>query len=662
MKFLSFPRQRPYALLFSLCAVLALAASAAAGDAVEWRPVTPAELKMDKPVVEPDADAEAIFWEITLDDKKRTKMTMSHYVRVKIFTERGREKFSKFDIPFVKGIKIENVAARVIRPDGSVTELQPGDIFEREIVKAGKLKVRAKSFAVPNIEPGVIVEYQYEEVRKNDSVSGERLSFQRDIPMQKVAYYVRPYKDTSLETTPYNMTGDTRFVDDRERKGFQVLSRTNVPALKDEPYMPPEDEVRQWVFLRYITLGSLLNWANLSMNYQGLLKEVAKPDKTIRRKAEELTAGAGSEDEKLRRLYDFVQNDIKNVTYDTTLTEDERDNLKLKDADDVLKRGMGTSGFIDLLFAALAQGAGFNVNLAVSGDRSEQFFNPNKYKSTSFIRPCCIAVKVNDQWKFFNPGTPFLPYGKLVWYEEDVVAMLVGDGGYMWIETPLSNPEDSPAKRTGRFKLLEDGTLEGTARIEYSGHQAISRRRDAYEDSQAKREEDFREEIRKRISTAEISDLRIENFNDPNKPLAYEFKMKVPNYAQKTGKRLFFKPSVFEYGADPVFSAATRTYDVYFPYPWSEEDDIEIRLPEGHDLDNADSPGDVADPNGITSLKIGIGVDREVNTLVFSRKFHFGGGGNIFFKVGSYPALKNLFDAFNQSDQHQITLKKEAVE
>src|SRR4051794_3353800 len=74
----------------------------AASAQVQWRRISQAEMEMKTPKVEADADAEAIFWEIRLDDEKRKKMFYNHYVRVKIFTERGRERFSKFDIPFTK--------------------------------------------------------------------------------------------------------------------------------------------------------------------------------------------------------------------------------------------------------------------------------------------------------------------------------------------------------------------------------------------------------------------------------------------------------------------------------------------------------------------------------------------------------------------------------
>src|SRR5688572_19381356 len=85
------------------------------GQDKNWRPVSPDELTAKTPMVESDADAEATFWEIRIDDSSDSELSMKHYVRVKVFTERGREKYSKFDVPFVKGMKIKDLAARVIR-------------------------------------------------------------------------------------------------------------------------------------------------------------------------------------------------------------------------------------------------------------------------------------------------------------------------------------------------------------------------------------------------------------------------------------------------------------------------------------------------------------------------------------------------------------------
>src|ERR671932_122529 len=83
-----------FALLLCLAAVPTLAG--ASGD--DWRPVDPAELAMKTPVVEKDADAEAIFWEVRVDDSGEKDLVFDKYIRIKIFTERGRESQSKVDI------------------------------------------------------------------------------------------------------------------------------------------------------------------------------------------------------------------------------------------------------------------------------------------------------------------------------------------------------------------------------------------------------------------------------------------------------------------------------------------------------------------------------------------------------------------------------------
>lgn len=628
----------------------------------EWREVTQAELQMKTPVVEADADAEAIFWEVWLDDKKAGKLSYNHYVRVKIFTERGREKFSKFDIPFYKGKKVENVAARVIKSDGSIITLQPGDIFERDIVRANNVKVKAKSFAVPGIEPGVIVEYQYSETFKGDSASGERLIFQRDIPMQRVTYYVRPYKGMTLNFVPFN-TANVNFTENSDR--FFVGNMTNVPALKEEPYMPPEDQVRLWTLLSYAPLninnqmlGSMVGWSFFANRYSGLHNLMTKSNKNIKKLADEITAGAASEDEKLRKIYSYVQTQIKNISYDTALSEEQREKIDIDRIEDIVKERAGNAFHVNLLFGALASAAGLDTRLFYSSNRSEIFFNPDKVSNGSFLHNAGVAVKIGNNWMYFDPGTPYLGFGDMFWHDQDTVGMLIETNGHSWIKTPLTEWSKSLSKRRGKFKLTEDGTLEGEVRIEFSGQAAIARREGGFRESQTKREDDFRDEIKQRISTAEVSALSVENFTDASKPLTYIYKVRIPNYAQKTGKRLFIQPGFFEYGSNAVFSSATRTHNIFFPYPWSEHDEVEIELPNGLALDNADSPADVADPSKIGVLKVSIQIDKTKNVLIYNRDFYFGGNGKIYFPVSVYQPLKNLFDAFHKADTHVITLKQ----
>ena len=659
--------------LLSLFSLLFVCSQIVIAQDKEWRQVTPAELEMKTPRVEPDADAEAIFWEVRIDDSDSSDLSLRHYVRVKIFTERGREKYSKFDIPFTKGMKIKDIAARVIRPDGTTVEIGKDDIFEREIAKANKVKIKAKSFAIPNIEPGVIVEYRYRESIDGAGARGMKLDFQRDIPVQTLSYYYKPYKKKEPDYQPYNFN-DTKFV--KDEKGFYLAQRTNVPALREEPRMPPNDMVRPWMQLQGVTVNltdASFNsfsfvvkdpnnprqfWGAVGKQNSFLAEFMNKSDKEIKRVATEITASASTPEEKLRKLYEFCQTQIKNTTFDPSLTDEQRQKLpKIKSVADVLKQKTASSQFIDMLFGSMANSLGYETRIAFAANRNQMFFNPDM-TNESFIHPAAIAVKVGNEWKYYNPGVSFLPAGMLVWYEEDVWALLIGEDKISWERTPFSDTDKNVAKRTGKFKLLEDGTLEGTVRIENSGQLGLEYKLDNYDKSANQREEDLKEEIKAQMSTAEISDIQIENLTEANKPLVYQYKIRVPNYAQKTGKRLFLQPGFFEYGEGATFSSATRKYDVYFHYPWTENDEVEIQLPQGYSLDNADVPAELTDAQKISFLSTKIVLDKTTNTMKYNRRFFFGGGGNTLFPSASYQPLKKLFDEFHKADSHTITLKQ----
>lgn len=638
--------------LFPAVAMLILAfACVVCADTPVWRTVTPEEIAMKESTIEPNADAEGLFWEITMDDKKSSKLTYTHYVRIKILTEKGRDRFSRMDVVYTKGRKVEDIAARVIKSDGTITELKPTDIFDRQIIKAGRIKVNAKSFAVPGIEPGVIVEYQYTEAVKNDTVSGERLVFQRDIPIRRITYYIRPFRDRALTAKFYNMPP----VDLVKRNdGFLVASVNNVKAFREEPYMPPSDESLQWAFVTYGSgQGS---WGYLSMLWRSVIKESTKPTKAIRAKAEDLTRGSNSDEEKLRRMYEFVQRDIRNATFDRTLTEDQVEKLKIKDVDDVLRRGVGSAMQIDLLFASLANAAGFTVGAVLSSDRSEILFTPEKYPFIGALRPSAVTVTYGTTAYTFNPGTPYLPFGSLIWQEEASPSLFVLPNSFAWAVREVKPYTKTTTARSGEFTLKPDGTLEGTARIAFDGHHATIRRREQYRDSPETRENDFKDEIRESISNAEITNISIENFDDNSKPLVYTFNIKVLNYGTRIGRRMIVQPGVFTFGSRAVFTAATRNYDIYFTYPWSESDNITIDLPDGFEVDAADEPGAVRTPNSSVELRISLNVDKKAGNISYTRNFHFGADRQLRFHRSNYENLKRLFDLLHSKNTQAVSL------
>ncbi len=640
-----------------LCAYLIFCFAPAQAQA--WKPIDPAHLAMKAPVVEKEADAEALLWEVYINTASDSGTDFIHFVRVKIFTERGRESQSKIDIPYLSGVSVRDIAGRTIKPDGTIIELKKDAIFDRELIKAGRFRLKAKSFALPGIEPGAIIEYRWREVY-GYITNYVKMELQRDIPAQVVRYYLKPnpYVTQPMKTMAFQVN-TPQFAKDKD--GYYRFELTNMPAFREEPHMPPEDQVKSWMLVFYspdVRKSPMEFWKEEGKRTYEDRKGAMKINDDIRRAATEAVGDASTPEQKLERIFNYCRTKIKNVSDDASgLTSEQFEKLKEnKSPADTLKRGYGNGPDINFLFAALATAAGFEARYVRIGDRSRKFFDPN-FTDPYFMRAYNIAVKLGDQWRFFDPGSGYIPFGMLRWQEEGIQALVTDPKESQFIQTPLSPPEKSVKKRTARLRLSEDGSLEGEARIEYTGHFAVEMKEDNDEETPEQREKKLQNSVSGRLGGAELSDIKIESATDPVKPFVYSYKVRIPGYAERTGKRIFLQPAFFQKGLAQMFPSSSRQHDVYFHYPWMEQDQVEIELPEGYALDNAEAPTPLGfGEAGSYDVKLAITTDQK--TLVYNRTLRF---MMLIAPKASYAALKGAFDAIHKSDNHAITLKQGAA-
>src|SRR6266850_2414995 len=155
-------------------------------------PVSPDELKMTSEPLAPGAAAILLYRQVDRDDNGRTSHE-DNYFRIKILTEEGR-KYADIEIPFLKQSEnIVNVRARTIKPDGSIVNFD-GKVFEKTIVKAKGLKYLAKTFTLPDIQVGGIIEYYYTDDFKEYSLFDSHWILSDQLFTRKAQFSLKPYK------------------------------------------------------------------------------------------------------------------------------------------------------------------------------------------------------------------------------------------------------------------------------------------------------------------------------------------------------------------------------------------------------------------------------------------------------------------------------------
>jgi hypothetical protein len=638
----------------------------ASAYAVDWFPIEKAELERSKPKIDPDAPAEVIFWHVYIEDKVQGD-SIQHirrtYQRIKIFNEKGRDEYSKHEVTVFGKSAITNVSGRTLKPDGSVVEMKRDGSFDRDVVKTKSFKVKARSFALPDVKVGDVVEYQYTEVQDNTYTRYEQLAFQREIPVWEVRYHLKPLVHPawpySMRSLTYNINGRPF---SREPQGYYVMGHENMPAIVKESLMPPEDAIKAWALVFYEEdrkLEAEKFWSDLGKRTWNTFKPLVKVDKEIKRKAEEITSAAGTPQAKAAAIEAFCRQNIKNIYHESSgLTSEQRDKFKdNKDPASTLAQGMGTGTDTNLLFIALATAAGLDARMARIPNRSRMFFNKT-YPTEYHMNSLNVAVNIDGKWRFYDPATPYLESGMLHWGEEGVSALVSDPKGGFFADTQFSEPARSTAKRRAMFELTDDGELSGLVVITSTGHLGM-REKNRYDGmSPSEREEDLKKELESRFPGVEIQKINFQNVNDLEKPPTIAYRLKIPGYATRTGKRLLLEPCFFERGIASNFKESTRKNAVYIPYAYLEDDEVIIKIPEGWELDNATNPGE--GEFGAGGYKVAMRKSQDGQTLIYQRKFDWGRDMKLAYPVDVYPQLKKIFDFVYEQDHHVVSFKQKA--
>ena len=640
-------------LVLCCCLIAALRCYGQRSD--DWLPVTSQSLAIREVAADPGAPAVQLYYADFRDDNSRYEFI---YRSIKILADAGR-KYANVEIPVPRDYVFADLQARTIRPDGTIVPFT-GKPYDNLLINHHDDKIMAKSFAFPDVTVGSIIEYKYRltwNVRFYDPV----WTVQHDLYTLKESFWLRPYKgpirtrnvadETRLSYVYSNMPAG---VQPKDTGAGIELDLENMPAFKPEKHMPPENNfIAQVLFFyggREIESPDVF-WRDLGKEWYGKADHFIGNHSEIKAAAAEIVRNGTGPQQRLRRLYDRVQQ-IRNLDFERERTriEDKREDLKPNDTVlDVLNRGYGYRNEIAELFIALVRAAGFEADLLRASDRKRGIFDV-KLLSARQLEVEIVRVQMNGQPLYLDPGTRYCPFGIVTWSHTSTPALKLDKNGGALAVVPTATADKNIIRRVARVHLDAGGSLRGEVILEFKGNEALQRRLDALATDDAGRRGQLEDELLAWLPQGSGVRLKdAQGWDSSQDVLIATFDVEVPRFAPSAGKRLLLPANLFRSPALDAFGPAQRKYPLYFPYTYEELDNVTVQLPAGF------SPQDLPDGQDVKLPATRFITTRssQGDAVVQTRSLVV---NSIYVEPEQYEEIRRFFNRLKAADEEQIAL------
>jgi len=618
----------------------------------EFHDATPDELAMKNVAFAPDAPAAVLEWLQYTDDQTFKSI---EYARIKVFRDEGK-KYGDIEVMYIPGIvTIRDLQARTIKPDGTVSPFN-GKVYEKVVVKSGGFRVMAKTFSLPDVQPGCIIEYRYEQSASSPlaALYGTHFTVQREIPIVKTSLWMRPLRQLTSFFAYRDLPDGVKpaKVDDHYE-----LDLTNMKPLETERYSPPEGELKPEISF-YYTVGGIepeQYWMNHVGAWHTSSEEFIGDRRGIKKAALEITGGAAPTDAVLRKIYARVQQ-ICNLSYEPDKSE--QDARKLKDnanVEDVLRNGYGWASELNYLFIALARAAGFDATVVRVAPRDDRFFAKNVPLSSQ-MHASIALITVDGKPMYFDAATPFAPYGVLAWPKSYVSGLKVvkpdrNSPVNQWVETPSITPAASQVKRVVEVNVDENGVAHAHATLTFGGTEALTRRLASRNDDEAASRKAIEDEVKGWFPHGAVVTLtKVTGLKAVEEPIVVEADLILTDLASSVGSRTIVPLSVFR-GAEPnPFTAEKRRHAIYFTHPFQVIDSVTLKVPHGMSVESVPQGSEVT----AGTLAFAAKYDQKPDAVTLSRSLsvavHYIG-------VENYPTLRKFYGKIAAADEEQVVLR-----
>lgn len=431
-----------------------------------------------------------------------------------------------------------------------------------------------------------------------------------------------------------------------------TVSVSNLKALPYEKRTPSIREIYPLVFFAPDDFcydshcGNMSTWKNYGLWVADLLRDRDVLSEPFKQELVNMTSQAKSDEEKVRILYEYLQNNTRYVNISLGIG-----GFQPSEAASAVKNKYGDCKGLSNMMKAMLKAIGISSNYTVISTKIKELYPdfPNFNQADHVI----LSVPLKNDTLWLECTSQTLPFA---YVHSDIAghnALIVaedGSGGHL---RQLPSYPDIQNKEVSKLQIdiLEDGTAKGSMVFtEYLSN---------FEEYwRMFRSNDRNKHIEYINIMTKLPKLKIGSISTsenksklPSCSLTAQFE--AEDLTNKTGNRIFIPICPLNKSNYNIFSSEKRIFDIDFPYGYSENDTIIINIPESFSVEAL--PKDVSLETKYGSFVSTIKEDGKQITYIQTIDIPSGR-----YDKSTYKEIKDFYSKIQTAVRRKMTIKKES--
>ena len=533
-------------------------------------------------------DANAVvrmdYTSFELRSKRNATVTRKYVITILNNNADGYAQFREYYDDF---IKIKSIKGVIYDKNGKVIrKIKKKEINDVSAVSGGTLisDSRMKYIEVLQNDYPFTIEFEFKK-----EYSG-LLSYPRWIPVggykmavEQSSYTARIPTELGMRYLVKNFTSEPVITSENDSKNY-TWSIENFHAIDSEPLSPNFVNALPIVYLSPNEFeydgysGNMKTWKSFGKWLKGLEEGRDELKKETVQKVNKLVAGAESEEEKVKIIYEYLQSKTRYISIQLGIGGWQP--FKAKEVD---KNGYGDCKALSNYTHAMLKAIGIkSYNASIGAGRGHLSFDP-EFPSMSFANHQILCVPLENDTIWLECTSQDSPFGFMGSFTDDRNALLYTEEGGKIVRTTRYPQEVNTQNRVVKVKIDTKGNARANIVTKYQGLQ--------YENVQYQFRRNEKEQKEALFENLDIPNMEIEDFKYAQvknriPEATEEINLEIKNYASVSGKRIFIPFNILNKRKRTPPKVKNRKTEVVISIAFIDTDEIIYEVPSYFEVEH----------------------------------------------------------------------------